>query len=557
MKTKNIIIALCLIVSTELYSDISSFDFDKINFDTLEEQLNSQYDQEIAQLLQNACSETCPTPSPAEIVESVTSGGLFPLKLQNLLLYNAYKFTYPLVIRTLHDLPSLRPWYGCQDKLCLYGIFFLNEMFHANFTRCGTRLQDYLFIAEEDALVGEISSALPNIAQIVPLFNTSRLQMHRLGVMLGASKCFGNLRFNGAVPLYYAAWNFYLTPEQVDALNATPFFNGGKPLTNEQTATVGYSVFDPNTFIDRYLVSDKFGFGDIRLYLDYLFCTETRCPFRVGGMLTLPNNTVIRHSIIGNKFSKCYPGPGLNLAQIADLACCILADENPDSLVAQNELVGLSQSYGLQFLERLSATVLENQLGQRYVSYGALFETFIGVTDYTNFCIFFEWDQFLKGHEDRPVRLVLTPSQSIDRDYADEAQANDNLTFLQQRTINILFPPIANIQVKEGDIFKFRLYSQTNWRVTQWDIGYDLWYQAKEQVLTCCSCALPTAQLDIVTAAKPSALQGKLFGHVNVIKAPDYETDFGWRLGLKGEGTINNYGIGKDWLVGIDFVADF
>jgi hypothetical protein len=135
--------------------------------------------------------------------------------------------------------------------------------------------------------------------------------------------------------------------------------------------------------------------------------------------------------------------------------------------------------------------------------------------------------------------------------------ANDNLTFIQQRFMNILYPPIANIQVKEGDIFKFRLYSQTNWRVVQWDIGYDLWYQAKEQVLNCCSCALPSAQLDILAAARPAALQGKIFGHFNVIKAPDNEEDFSWRLGLKGEGTVNNYGIGKDWLVGIDFVADF
>ncbi len=460
------------------------------------------------------------------------------------------------MIRNLHDLPSLRPWYGCEDKLCLYGIFFLNEMPNAYF-HCSPQLKDYLFIAEEDALVGDISSLLPNTAQIVPLFNIARLQMHRAGVMLGVSKCFGNMRFNAAIPVYYAAWNFFLTQTEIDALSATKFFSGGKPLPNDQVQTLGYSTLDPNTFINRYLVSDKFGLGDIRLYLDYLFCGETRCPFRIGGQLTLPNNTVIRHSIIGNQFSKCYPGPGLNFVEIANLICCVQIDDNPESLVAQNELRALGESYAIQFLERLSATVIQNQLGQRYVSYGALFESFLGLTDYTNLCIFFEWDQFIKGNEDRPVRLLITPSQSLDRDYANPNLANDNLTFLQQRTLNILFPPIANVQVKEGDIFKFRLYSQTNWRVVQWDIGYDLWYQAQEQVNTCCIPVWPNAQLDILSAGKAAALQGKIFGHFNVIKSPDCETDFGWRLGLKGEGTVNNYGIGKDWLVGIDFVADF
>ncbi len=451
METKKIVILLCFIVSTRTYSaELSAFDFDLVSLDTFDDELNSGYDQEIAQLVNKACAESCQTPSPFDLVQLVTTENeLFPLTLQSLIQYNAYKYTYPPVIRNLHDLPSLRPWYGCHDKLCFYSTFFVNEMHHANFTHCGTHIKDYLFIAEEDALVGELSSALPYVAQIVPLFNNARLQMHRLGAMLGVSKCFGNFRFNAAIPVYYAAWNFYLTPDQVDALNDQPFFNGGEPLPNGQGQNIGYSIFDPNTFINRYLVSDKFGLGDIRLYLDYLFCAETRAPFRIGGQITLPNNTVIRHSIVGSQFSKCSPGPGLNLAQFVDLACCANIDDNPESLAAKNELAALGQSYGLQFLQRLSGTVLENQLGQRYVSYGALFETFIALTNYTNFCIFFEWDQFIKGHEDRAVRLAITPSQSLEIDYTNEALANDNLTFLQQRTMNILFPPIANLQVKK------------------------------------------------------------------------------------------------------------
>lgn len=540
-------------VSTSSVSTIYALNIDDISLDTLDAELNSQYDQEIANLLNQTRAPVCQSLTPQDIVDFAVE-----MNVPSLLKFNAYKFTNPPVTRNLHDLPSLRPWYGCTDKLCLYGTFFLNDMPRAYFTRCGTRIQDYLFIAEEDALVGELSQALPNVAGIVPLFNTARLQMHRAGVMLGASRCFENLRFNAAIPLYYLAWNFFLNQTEIDALNASNFFNGGEPLPNGETATVGYAVFDPNTFINRYLVSDKFGLGDIRLYLDYLFCSQTRCPFRIGGQLTLPNNTVIRDSIIGNQFSKCYPGPGLNIDQIA---CLFFATQgsadDPETLAAQNELIALTQSYGLQFLDRLSATVIENQLGQRYVSYGALFESFIGLTDYTNLCVFFEWDQFVKGHEDRAVKLVITPSQSLERDYKNPELANDNVTFIQQRFLNILYPPIANIEVKEGDIFKFRVYSQTNWRVVQWDIGYDLWYQAKERVLTCCSCALPNAQLDILAAARPAALQGKLFGHLNVIKASDCKEDFSWRLGLKGEGTINNYGIGKDWLIGIDFVADF
>lgn len=555
MKTKKIVILLCFIASTQLYCSISSLDFDEMSLDDIPVG-TSEYDQAIDTLL-NKDANLCEILTPEFIVQSITSGDFLPIKLQDLLQYNIYKYTNPPVIRILHDYPSLRPWYGCQDKLCLYGIFFLNDMPNAYFNRCPC-LKNYLFIAQEDALIGDLEDAIPDIPNILPLFNTIRLQMHRLGVMLGASKCFKNLRFNGAVSLYYMAWNFYLTQTQIDDLNDTDYFNGGAPLPNGEGQNVGFAIFDPNTFINRYMVSDKVGFGDLRMYLDYMFCQETRCPFRIGGQLTLPLDVVLRHSIIGNQFSKCYPGPGLNLEQIA---CLILTSQqigdDPQILVAKNELAALVQNYALQFINRLSATVLQNHLGQRYVSYGALFELFMGLTNYTNFCVFFEWDQFIKGHEDRPVRLALTPSQSLDRDYSDPALANDNLTFLQQRTINILYPPIVNIQVKSGDIFKFRFYSQTTWRTMQWDIGYDLWYQAKERVATPSIPIWPNTHVAILSAAKPAALQGKLFGHFNVIKASDYEEAFGWRLGLKGEGTINNFGIGKDWIVGLDFVADF
>ena len=48
MKTKKILILLCFIVSTRSYSNISTLDFDNISLDTLDDELNSQYDQEIA-----------------------------------------------------------------------------------------------------------------------------------------------------------------------------------------------------------------------------------------------------------------------------------------------------------------------------------------------------------------------------------------------------------------------------------------------------------------------------------------------------------------------------
>lgn len=553
MKRNKFAILLCLVFSTSTYA----MDTDDIGFDEESDTpINTEYDQEIAALMQQTRAAECDIDTQT-IVDTLATQANLPFLEQ----FNVYKFTNPPVIRSLHDLPSLRPWYGCTDKLCFYSTFFYNQMFHAYYTKCGTFASDYLFIDKDDAIIGAIENLVPTlgVADIIPLFNTARLQMRRLGAMFGVSKCFGNWRVNAAVPLYYLELNFFLTQKQVDALGV--YFSGGQPVPVDADfgQNKGFTIFDSNTFVNKHVISDKVGFGDIRLYLDYMFAPESRYPTRFGGMLTLPNSTVMRKAIAGNSFSKCNPGPGIDFTLAADLVCqaTLGSTSDPLTLSAQNALIALGQSYAVQFVDRLSATVLENSLGQKQVSYGFLAETFLGVTNCTNLCLFFEWDQFIKGNEDRPVKLVITPSESLGRDYTDPAQAQDNLTFLEQRADNILWPLITNVKVKQGDVFKFRIYSQTNWEFFQWDVGYDLWARTKEIIAVCNTCVVPNAQLDIKTAGRPSALQGKIFGHFNMQKYPEYYENFGWRIGFCAEATVNNYGIGKDWLFGVDFVADF
>ncbi len=60
MKTKKILILLCFIVSTPSYSTISAGDFDEnMSLDTLDSELNTQLDLEVAELVQKTCAESC------------------------------------------------------------------------------------------------------------------------------------------------------------------------------------------------------------------------------------------------------------------------------------------------------------------------------------------------------------------------------------------------------------------------------------------------------------------------------------------------------------------
>ena len=189
--------------------------FDGFSFDFPQDEPN--FDQEIAALMQTRAG-ACDLDTQAIV------NAFLLLNLPEFEQFNIYKFTNPPVIRSLHDLPSLRPWYGETDGFTCYGTVFYNNMFHAYFSKCGSKISDYLFVDKDDDIIGALENLLPETPNIIPLFNDARLQMRRLGAMLGGSKSFGNWRFNIAIPLYYLELNLYLTPEQVEALNFTPFF---------------------------------------------------------------------------------------------------------------------------------------------------------------------------------------------------------------------------------------------------------------------------------------------------------------------------------------------
>ena len=349
MKTKKIILLLCSIAQATIYTETDSFSVDHfdqtIGFDDDFNDGETNYNQEINKMMHQTRGPSDCTFDTETLVAIAT--GI--LNLPALLQFNAYKHTNPVVIRSLHDLPSLNPWYGSADKFTAYATLFYNPMTHAYFTHCGKHITDYLAVAPEDALIGELENLISFVPQVLPLFNTATLQQRRLGFMLGASKCFGNLRFNIAAPLYYLELNFYLTQKQLDDLNAAPFFGGDAPIPDSDIAqNEGFSIFDTTVFAEHHAIADKFGLGDLRIYADYILFEGTRCPTRIGGQVTLPNNTVIRHSIVGSSFNPCYPGPALNIDQFATLQCIAEGDPaDPLTLTAKNDLATLSQTFAI------------------------------------------------------------------------------------------------------------------------------------------------------------------------------------------------------------------
>ena len=400
------------------------------------------------------------------------------------------------------------------------------------------------------------SSISDAAGEILPLFNNILLEQRRIGIMIGASKCFGNWRCNVAAPLYYLEHNFFLSQQELDALQTSSYF---ADINNV------YQPERPEDFITHHLVSDKIGLGDFRFYGDYTFFNDTRNPLRVGAQLTLPNSSVINRAINGNSFNPSPAQPPLSFTEIAALICQATGTDPADPRIkeAQFLLGSLRQSYAVLFLDRLAANLAENSLGQRQVSYGLLLEYQRRITDFTAFHLFFEWDQFVQGAEKRMVKLALSPGDALDRNYDDAfldsnpTIAQDDLTFFQQQAINILYPPFIPLKVKQGDIIKARAFSATTWHAMEWMLGFDVWYQAKEILTPYCNTFTLYGPVDIPAAARPSALQGKLFGQLTAISHKPTPDTFGWRSGLRGELTTNSFGIGKDWLVAIDFIADF
>jgi len=179
------------------------------------------------------------------------------LEAQNIFAQDLYQFTHPINQRSILDYPEFY-FYACLPCWCGDKIWqpfvhlFYNETHKGNFTRDRTGINSYLSF--ESIPNFEQFGLDVNTPRVLDLFKNLKIQERRAGVMLGGAHHYEKWFFSFRTPLEYLLRNFFLTPQEVKAIQSDPLFNDLDPATDDAQEVM--------KFAREHLVSDRIGVGD-------------------------------------------------------------------------------------------------------------------------------------------------------------------------------------------------------------------------------------------------------------------------------------------------------
>lgn len=488
----------------------------------------------------------CPDQLDAATFLLLVSGALEKGSILRLLQQEIYNRTNPINIRSLLDLPSLRPYYldYCGWQVVVQP--FYNQMDpvyvtkHSPFIKSYINLGDQALANEIDLILEDINNAdvLPapiiiDIPQTLSLFQNLRVQEVRTGFMFSFAKEYKDWNFSFRMPIYYLEHNFFLNNTEIDNISRAPFFTAdglwGQGGTDEAV----------NQFLYANLVNDKVGLGDSRFMALYNLASSCKNDIWLGAIATLPTAATVREGLIGGKFNKCEPIPAFDLLSIANLSLCGRGYKVTEML----------ETIGIAALRKLSIMLVDVPLGNgRHFGVGPHFDIRHFYNDVFSSRTMIE-AEFFSSKTKKRFFLEDKSRFNFNIDLTDTDQANQNIAFINEQVLNTFFPVCSQVTVQPGWLFKAYHEFMLDFNCWQLIGGIDFWYQGAEK-LGANFCGSKVSFDTLNQGRRPSAYQGKVFGSFGHYR---HGSNFDWSLALTYDDTVFNKGIGKDFTVGLAF----
>lgn len=485
----------------------------------------------------------CPDQLDPETFLILASGALEKGNILNLLKNELYNHTNPLVIRSLLDLPSLRPYF--LDYCGWQGVaqLFYNHTDPVWFTKCSPFIDSYVKLNntaltdELDLILQDINNAgfLPtpiviDIPQTLSLFQNIRMKEYKAGCMFSVAKEYKNWNFSYRIPVYYLIHHFFLNDAELEMIKRASF------LINDGEWAQPGTVDAANAFFYNNLVSDKVGTGDSRFMALYNVESSCKNDIWLGAIATLPTAAKITEGLVGARFRKSEPIPPFDVLSIVNSAIC----NRPDKVTQMLESIGIAA------VRRLSLLLADTPLGNGgHFGVGPHLDIRHFYNDVFSTRTMFEAEFF--SSKDKKRFFIEDKSQfNFNRDLSDGSQASQNLAFIDEQILNTFFPICMKVRVQPGWIMK--VYHEWMLDFNRWQLvaGFDYWYQSAEK-LSATFCGSKISLETLNKGHRPSAYQGKIFGSFNYYH---HGCDFDWDLSLTYDDTLFHKGIGKDYTVG-------
>lgn len=428
--------------------------------------------------------------------------------------------------------------------------FFYNQMLKQYFTAHSPFLKSYLNIQNPDFLEQLdldflIETTGFNIPELFPLIQNFKLQERKCGMLLGTYKRWRKNAIQFILPLYWFEQNFFLTEEEIDAIQNAPIFAGAGAGTEQR---------DIEAYFLKHAVSTKFGIGDFKIRYERNVA-ETDCTqFLAGFQLILPTAAAIdgrkarlwwgNELLFGGVHCPCAPTPILDIAGLfRTVLCCPDPDLQPQ---CNQEAFDAVKCFLTAALERLTVNVADAPLGQEHVSLGSVATHIYNITARASWINKGSIEYFFPRKRMRFFLARVSPSAFV-RNYTDEAQADANIAFLNQQLANTFFTYPQKVMVHPGVNVEFSTAFAYDTPSAHAEIGYDLWFQGKEHIgATQCQWHYFQINRGIRPWAYQSKIFGKIIGNCNC-----------WHCGIEGDFTFDSRGIGKDMTIALNYVYDF
>jgi hypothetical protein len=429
--------------------------------------------------------------------------------------------------------------------------FFYNQTTRDNFTRKSTALCSYLAIFN-DTLLQEIQRRIDNLnpgivlPDVVPLFKNTTVQERRIGLMFHGMRRWGAYRFRFLFPLYYLESNLFLTPEEIDEIQAE------------------FGITDPADdmkFARQYLIADRIGLGDLRLNLDFPLSSSPGLATKIGVQATIPTACSFRKGLYGSYFKKRCRGPILDF--------CELFRNLDDLPFLEKQGIAFAQAV----LEQLNANLIEVPLGNGgHVGLGVYMRSKTPL----NSIIKRPWADkismrsrmsaeylfartkvrnFIQCGDRGFEALGLNRATSVILEEVDEDAnyARELVAFFETQLTDKLIPFALPTRVRPGMVFRWMtkyMYEDSahNWG---WYLGTDNWLITREKLSHISIPKCIPQSLNLSIARKPFAYQ---FG---VIGSLFFKRTRNRLIAANAQYNFGSVGIGDDFLISINFEQTF
>lgn len=445
--------------------------------------------------------------------------------------------------------------------------YFYNQTSQAQLTRNNVHVGSYLNLAsptilekisnifeEVKELLGEQFLHVDVPAVLCALAN-GNIQWRRTGLMQYGVYERNGYVFRWYLPFYWIERNFLLNECEINQLEKALGISINRDL----------SVFNLDPFIKDHFISDKLGFGDLRLSIEKeLFESELYQYLINGGLyLTIPTACALGDGLLGRSFCSAEYMPNINFNQLFDLGTDYLNNPSQtakDQISAQS--ADIMRTIFLDLFDRMAAALLTPQLGNGgHIGIGGFIRTCAPLS------LLFKHEKatdilasskigleyLFPAYEKRFFIRNKDQTGFRNRDFENPDQAIDNLQFIEQEILNRFFLLARKTCVHPGIIFTWTsklMYEGSRWG---WMLGSDTWLRTRESFSQptcprlCIADPSEAIGLDIKKNKPFMAYRSSIFAGIRYAWHDWGSEDNTWTISLNGDVAISTAGIGEDF----------